>query len=183
MNYYNQIFNNTIEKLKNVEYAMHLFLYSFSAFLIPLLIGHPQILVGILVNSALILCALFLDFKGTLPVIMLPSLAVLSRGLIFGPFTIFLVYMVPFIWLGNAILVYSMKYLFCNKKISYFISLGVGSVLKTAFLFTSAYVLYSLNLIPAALLVPMGMMQLTTAVIGGILSFGAMKARNAAAKV
>ncbi len=173
-----EFFNIQIEKLENIEYNIHLFAYSLTVLLVPFLIGHPQIIVGVIVNAALILAAEFLDFKGTLPVIMLPSVGVLTRGLIFGPFTVFLIYMIPFIWIGNGILVYAMKYFRGAKKINYFVSLGISAALKAGFLFGSAFVLVNLGILPPIFLATMGLMQVTTALIGGAASFGVIKGRK-----
>ncbi|MBU0627442.1 hypothetical protein KKG31_04880 [Patescibacteria group bacterium] len=64
----------------------------------------------------LVLSALNLKKYAILPIILLPSLAVLARGLIFGPFTIFLLYMIPAIWLGNFLLVWGIKYFHLTKN-------------------------------------------------------------------
>jgi hypothetical protein len=141
--------------------------YSIICFLVPFFFGHPQLVVGIIVNAALVLAALRLDTAKAIPVILTPSLGVLARGLIFGPYTIYLVYMIPFIWFGNAILVYLVKKF--NKKS---FGLGVGAVTKTAFLFLSAYVLAHLSVLPVVFLTGMGVLQFITAAIGGIVALG-----------
>lgn len=153
---------------ENIE----MLLYSGMCFFIPFLIGHPQLLVGTMVNAALVLAALNLKKYKLLPIIIVPSLAVLSRGIIFGPFTIYLVYMIPFIWIGNSILVLTIKELRLKRKMNRFLSLGVGAGLKALFLFTSAYILFSLGIIPIVFLTAMGITQLYTALAGGLLAFG-----------
>ena len=95
--------------IKNIQENAELVVYSMVCFFVPFLLGHPQLLVGTVVNASLILAALNLKSYKLLPIIMIPSLGVLTKGLIFGPFTIFLVYMIPFIWIGNTILVYCFK--------------------------------------------------------------------------
>ena len=104
--------------------------------------------------------------------IIAPSLGVLSRGLIFGGFTIFLVYMIPFIWIGNAVLVYTFKWLKLRLKMNYFLTLAIGAGVKSGFLFLSALLLYKLGLVPVVFLTAMGVMQLITAVSGGIAAYG-----------
>lgn len=153
---------------ENIE----MIVYSFVCFFVPFFIGYPQWIVGIVVNAALVLAALNLRSYKLLPVIMLPSLAVLSRGLIFGPFTIFLVYMIPFIWIGNFILVLTIKQLALNKKINRFVSLGIGAVAKALFLFTAAFIMAKIGFLPAVFLTAMGIMQLYTAIAGGLLALG-----------
>jgi len=145
---------------------MHFFAYSAIVFLVPFFMGHPQLLVGSVVNAALFLAAFNMKFRETLPVILLPSIAVLTKGLIFGPYTIFLIIMMPFIWLGNSIIVYLFKYLHMEKNVNSIYSGIIASVSKVAFLFLSALVLYKASLIPIIFLTTMGLFQLYTALIG-----------------
>jgi len=154
---------NYSERFQNIE----MIIFSFAGFFIPFFVGHPQILVGTFVNAFLILAGL--HFKGyrALPVILMPSLGVLSRGLIFGPYTIYLVLMIPFIWIGNALLVYTFR----RFKISYWLNLTLGIALKTSFLFGTAYLLYLAGVLPVIFLTTMGILQVTTALLGGILVF------------
>lgn len=168
----NQVFNKTVFEISNKQQFFEMFLYSVVCFFMPLLLGHPQIVVGITVNTLLIMSALNLKNYKLLPIIVLPSLGVLSRGLIFGPFTIFLVYMIPFIWLGNYILVYLFKLLHFNKKMNYFLTLLISAGAKTLFLFTAAFILFKLGLVPVVFLTAMGIMQFVTAFSAGFFAFG-----------
>ena len=146
---------------ENIE----LVIYSTICFFLPLFLGHPQILVGIVVNASLVLAALRLKTKQLLPVIIMPVLGTLSRGLLFGPFTIYLLYLIPFIWISNALLVYFVKKI--NKKI---LGLSIGSIIKSSFLFLSAFLLVRLSVIPTIFLIAMGPTQLLTAISGGTLA-------------
>jgi hypothetical protein len=161
-------------KLGYIQENIELIIYSIIAFFAPFMVGHPQWVVGTIVNSSLVLAALNIKNYRLLPIILLPSIAVLTRGLIFGPFTIFLVYLIPFIWMGNAILVLCMKYF----KLNNWINMGIGSVLKAAFLFTAAYALVSLKVLPPLFLTTMGLFQLYTAVAGGVLALGVHKIKK-----
>ena len=143
----------------------------FLGFLIPFTFGHPQLLVGIIVNAFLIRSALTLPSYKTIPVILAPAVGALARGLVLGPFTFFLVYMLPFIWAGNYILVYAFK-LKLKHNFNYALTLLMASALKAGFLYAAAFVLYSINLIPQALLPAMGSMQFATAILGGIAAYG-----------
>ncbi|MBN2457881.1 hypothetical protein JXB31_01995 [Candidatus Woesearchaeota archaeon] len=172
------IMNRQDYKLSFNQELVEFIAYSAICFLVPFFIGHPQWVTGIIVNSALILTALNLKSRMLLPAIMLPSLAVLSRGLIFGPFTHFLLYMIPFIWAGNTILVYTFKKLRLEKKINRFIVLLIGSGAKAIFLFSAAFVLFKLNFIPAVFLSAMGITQFYTAAAGGIVAFGVHSAKS-----
>ncbi len=141
--------------------------YTMFSFLLPIVLSHPQIVVGIAVNAMLVLAGLNLKGYRLLPVIIAPSLGALSGAALFGPFTHHLLYLAPFIWAGNAVLVLSFKLFRLNKGWNYWVTLGAGSALKSGFLFLSALLLYSLGIIPAMFLTAMGIMQLITAVCGG----------------
>ena len=153
---------------------LEMILYTSVCFFIPFFMGHPQWLVGIIVNTSLVLAGMNLKNYKALLVIIAPSLGVLSKGIIFGPLTIFLVYMIPFIWISNAILVYAFKYIKTNK----FLTLGIGAAMKTAFLFSAAFVMVKLSVLPSIFLTTMGLMQFYTAGVGGILALGIQKIKK-----
>jgi len=157
---------------------IELFFYTTLCFFIPFLFGHSQWITGTLVNAALILGALNLKKRMIIPIILLPSIAVLSKGIIFGPFTIFLLSMMPFIWISNIILVYAFKKLRLEKKMNSFIVLIIGAGTKTTFLFIIALILYNIGHIPALFLGTMGLMQLYTALSGGIIALGIQEAKK-----
>jgi hypothetical protein len=124
---------------------------------------------------ALILAAINLKGKKLLPVVIFPSLGALAGGYLFGGLTSALVYLIPFIWIGNTILVLSFKYFKLLKRQNFLITLVIGSVLKTCFLFGITALLVSLSVIPHAFLTAMGLMQLLTALAGGLFAFIAQK--------
>ncbi len=155
-----------------IQENIEMVIYSIVCFFVPLFIGHPQLFVGVIVNSSLILAALNLRNYKLLPIILLPSIGVLSRGIIFGPFTVFLLYMLPFIWIGNSLLVYVFKLLNLERKINKWITLLAGSFIKALFLFGVAYLLVNLGIIPNIFLKTMGLFQFYTAIAGGFVAFG-----------
>lgn len=169
--YINKIINLQKFELSHRVQNIELFIYSLSCFFIPFFIGHPQLLVGTIVNSLLVLSSLNLQKYRLLPIILLPSLGVLARGMIFGPFTIFLVYFIPFIWIGNTIIVLGFKYLHLHKKLNYLVTLVISASSKALFLFSVALTLYKLNIVPAIFLTAMGITQLVTALSGGVIAF------------
>jgi len=144
---------------------------SLLSFIVPFSLGHPQLLVGTIVNAAILTAALYLPLNLSLPIILLPSIAVLSRGLIFGPFTKFLVIFLPAIWLGNWLLYLTFRKTYLEKKLPYFISLIFSAGFKTLFLFSFALILYNLKIVPPLFLKTMGVIQFITAVLGGIVIF------------
>jgi hypothetical protein len=143
------------------------------AFMIPFTLGHPQQLVGVLVNALIIRAALTLPRDRALPVAFAPTLGVLARGLLFGPFTFYVALMMPLIWAGNYILLWAF-----SLRGNYALTLGLSSLAKAAFLYSGACALYGAGLMPAALLPAMGAFQLATAVAGGVLAYCELKAER-----
>jgi len=153
--------------LSAIRENVEMVLYSVIAVSLPFVLGHPQILVGAVVNCALVLAALNLRGKSLLPIIVLPSIGAYLAGYIFGASSYALIYLNPFIWVGNALLVYSVKELYLAKGQNRALALCQGALWKSAFLFASAFALYSLGLIPVEFLTAMGIFQLGTALLGG----------------
>jgi len=149
------------------ELAKFLFFAATSllSFFVPFLLGHPQWLVGTVVNVCLFLGAIYLPKKYYLPLIVLPSLGVLARGLVFGPLTFFLVYFLPFIWLGNLILI------LVFKKAGFV----AAAAAKFIFLFLTAGIYFKLSIVPGLFLQSMGLNQLATALAGACIAFVILK--------
>ena len=165
--------NLNLHALKDANELIRIYAYTAVCFFVPFLLGHPQELVGVIVNAMLITTALqSSSLKRALPVIFAPSIAVLSRGLIFGPLTVYLIYMIPFIWVGNLLLVALVRRL---RTKNYWPSLLASAAVKSGFLFLSAFSLVSLALIPPIFLVSMGAIQIYTAVAGGMVAWGGLK--------
>ena len=156
------------EKYENIE----LVVCSILVFTIPLLFPQPQLLTGTLVNAFLIMAALHFRGWKVAPLVMLPSVAAVLNGVLFGPFTVSLLYMMPFIWLGNFALVYLFKRLHIANKTNYFLTLGVSALAKAGLLFGVAYLLVEAGILPAVFLTAMGLLQLGTAIAGGMVAFG-----------
>lgn len=171
MKYNYSVVNLQDYALSNFNEYFEMIVYSAVCFFLPLLIGHPQLVVGIAVNALLITSALNLKGYKLLPVIIMPTLGALAGSILFGPFTIYLIYLIPFIWLGNSILVMSFKLIKLQMKKNYWLTFVSGAVLKSGFLFLSALLLYKLGIIPAMFLTAMGMLQLTTALGGGVAAY------------
>lgn len=158
------------ELLKSFE-IFEFALVNIAGFLIPLTLGHPQLIVGSVVNALIFYSALRFDKQKILPVIFLPSIAVLTRGLIFGPLTYFLLILAPFIWASNAIQVFASRYFLLKKfKLSY--SLILSILLKAGFLFVVTFALVSLAGLPKIFLLAMGPVQVLTGVAGVLLIMG-----------
>jgi len=175
-----KLYYESIYDIKNIEENIQLVILSAIGFFLSFILGHPQILVGVLVNAMLIIGATYLKGHKLLPLILLPSLGVLTAGVIFGTYTIFLLYMIPLIWVGNAIYVYVYKHFNMNQNRlkNNFFGIGVASIVKAAFLFGFAFLLVQLSILPAVFLTAMGVLQLVTALIGGVVAIGIVKGRE-----
>jgi hypothetical protein len=132
-----------------------------ACFTVPFFFSNPQLLVGSIVNFTLAYAAFELPWKKIMPIIFLPSIAALLSGLIFGPMSSFLMYMVPFIWAGNILLVYFIKRFRSSVR-----SVVIPSVYKAGLIFSAAVLLHATGLVPAVFLIAMGPVQLITALAG-----------------
>lgn len=127
---------------------------------IPFFLSQNQLLTGTIVNACLFFSSKFKTKKYQLPLIFLPSLATLSRGLIFGSLTSFLIVFLPFIWLGNYLLILTYE-----KKGNIFFS----AFSKYLLLYLTARLFFSFGLVPRLFLSSMGLYQLITALLGGLI--------------
>ena len=142
---------------ENIE-GFEIFSLTAICFFIPMLLSN-QLVIGILVNTSLAFAAYRIKMNQAFPLIIAPALGALCGGIIFGGATLLLVYMIPFIWLSNFIFVKLVN----RYKI---ISVVIAPVVKSAFLFVSAFTLFSAGLIPSQFLILMGPMQLLTGIFG-----------------
>ncbi len=144
------------------------------AFAIPFFVSGPQWLTGTLVNTLLLTTAMRVPKKDWFLTAVLPSLAAVSHGLVLGKFTPFLLYFLPFIWLGNLILMN--VFLLINKP-SY-LGILLGAISKSVVLYFSALIFFRLNIVPALFLTSMGLIQFVTAVTGGTIALLVVKVIN-----
>ena len=170
---------NLLESFSDLRQIIAFSVISILSFCVPFTLGQPQWLVGTIVNACLFLGAIYLPKKYFILLAILPSLGILSRGLIFGQLTIFLVYFLPFIWLGNLILMIVFSRLIrANKPMSFFYGVAGSALAKFLFLFILANIYFNLEIVPELFLTAMGLNQLATALTGGIIAFIVFKIRN-----
>ena len=137
----------------------------------PLLIKQ-QLITGTIVNATLILGTARLGARDGLLIGLLPSSIALATGLL-SPV---LAPMIPFIIVGNAILVLTFSYL---KNLNYWVGAAAGSLFKFAFLYGTSNIVVGLLInkqAAPAVANMMSWMQLVTALAGGIVAFGVIKA-------
>lgn len=142
------------------------YIFPFLAFAIPFLVSGPQLLTGTLVNCLLFSSSYYFMRKNQAIVAVGPSIGALLNGIVFGGLTPYLAYFLPVIWIGNMIL---MKTFLSLENKGYATRIFVPALLKTLFLFAFAYAFYSMGIVPKIFLTAMGVFQLATALMGGLL--------------
>lgn len=157
----------TKAQLLRLEYIVYA-----SAFLIPIVLHQQQLFVGTTVNTLLFISARKLGKKHLLPLAILPSLAALLNGVLFGPLTVFLFYIAPFIWAGNYIEMVIFKY---AKRIPLLLRVIGAAAAKAGLLFGVAYLMVNMSILPKIFLTAMGQVQLITALAGGVIALGVLK--------
>jgi hypothetical protein len=139
------------------------------AIVVPLF--HQQIITGPIVNATLFIATAVLGVSGGILVGLIPSIIALSAGLlppVLAP-------MIPFIMIGNAILVLTFYFL---KDRSYWQGMIAASILKFVFLHSLSSAVINLLLkkeVAAQVSLMMGWPQLLTAILGGGLAYGIIK--------
>jgi len=128
---------------------------------------HFQPVTGPIVNATLFIAATLLGVQNAIFIGLLPSTIALSAGLlppVLAP-------MVPFIMLGNTILIVAFNYL---RKKNYWLGVISASVLKFLFLFGASSIVINLLLkreVATKVAVMMSWPQLATALTGGIIAY------------
>ena len=137
---------------------------------------HSQIIVGSVVNTALIISAINIKgWKKIIGVVTMPSISTILSGYVFGTASIYMVYMIPAIWLGNLALIYFCKLVMLEKKKNYFLAGVLGIGVKVLVIFGLFEILNLFGIFPSKLVTnlqtAMGFTQLITASIGMIIAF------------
>ncbi|KKP66775.1 MAG: hypothetical protein UR63_C0027G0009 [Candidatus Roizmanbacteria bacterium GW2011_GWC2_35_12] len=171
------------------------------AFAIPFFISGPQLLTGTVVNCLLFLSTRYTSKKTSIIVAMVPSVGALLNGLVFGKFTPFLVYFIPFIWVGNFILIKTFPVILgtlseqrepkgtpesknrfwlrspplVGSLTRMTIAIFLSALLKSSFLFIFAFLFLKLQIVPQIFLTAMGVFQFATAIMGGVVFLGINK--------
>ena len=145
-----------------------------------IIISNSQYIIGSIVNTALVVTAL--NLKGRVKifgVVTMPSIATILGGYVFGTSSTLLVWMIPAIWLGNFALVYLIKKIKVDMDKNYFLAALAGVLVKVAIIFLVFNILRVFGIFPAKMVdnlqMAMGLTQLITATIGGLIGFGIYK--------
>ena len=140
---------------------------------LPALI-HNQWITGSLVNAILLLSAILIGPMEAVILGLMPSVVALSTGLLPLP----MAPMIPFIMIGNALLIVAFCYL---RNQNYAFRLGISALLKFALLhFVVTFAIPELleDGVFAKLFVMMSWPQLITAVVGGIIIYPIIKTKE-----
>ena len=177
-------FSKENETIQTVVIALLAFLIpTFLAKLISTIFGadsviadNSQIIVGSVVNTLLVVSALNLKgWSKTIFVVTMPSISTILSGYVFKSASVFMVYMIPAIWLGNFVLIYAFKYITLAKKKNYFLSAVIGIICKVAIIYAFFTILNAFNIFPAKLVTnlqkAMGLTQIITATIGCLIAY------------
>lgn len=138
--------------------------------------NNSQIIVGSIVNTALIITALNLKgWSKTVFVVTMPSVSTILSGYVFKSASPLMTYMIPAIWVGNFLLVFSYKYIVALKEKNYFLGALVGIISKVIVIFGFFMILKAFGVFPEKVAVnlqkAMGLIQLITASIGSVIAF------------
>ena len=177
-------FSKVSEAIQTIIVALLAILVpTFLAKLITMIFGaesvianNSQIIVGSIVNTALIITALNLKgWSKTVFVVTMPSVSTILSGYVFKSASPLMTYMIPAIWVGNFLLVFSYKYIVALKEKNYFLGALVGIISKVIVIFGFFMILKVFGVFPEKVAVnlqkAMGLIQLITASIGSIIAF------------
>ncbi len=162
-------FGKTFVQIYNLEILNTLGKYQYILlssilFFIPILLPDSQIITGSIINFCLIFIAFNYKKTKLIPAILLPSIANLLKGAMFGSFTPFLLIVLPAIWIGNFSLIFSLRYFFI-KKFPIYINLLLSIIIKALLIFAITLLINQFVDLPKAILNSMGIMQFATAFI------------------
>jgi hypothetical protein len=137
---------------------------------------NSQIIIGSIVNTALIMTAI--NLKGPakiIGIVTMPSISTILSGYVFNTASVYMVYMIPAIWLGNFAIIYAYKMILLAKKKNYFLAGIVGIIVKVAIIFGIFNIIKAFGVFPEKLVTnlqkAMGATQAITATIGMFIAF------------
>lgn len=184
-------FSKTSERIQTIIIAILAFIVpTFLAQLLKAIFGaqsvitnNSQLIVGSVVNTVLIICALNLKgWSKTVFVITMPSISTILSGYVFKSASIYMVWMIPAIWLGNFALIFAFKYIMLAKEKNYFFAAILGVICKVLIIFGFFTILKLFNVFPDKLVLnlqkAMSLTQLITATIGCVITYGIYKIEN-----
>ena len=193
------ILKQTVKDFSKASEVIQTIIIALLAFLVPtflaktlnvvfgansVIASNSQLIVGSIVNTVLVISALNLKgWSKILAIVSMPSISTILSGYVFKSASIFMIYMIPAIWVGNLALILAFKYIMLANKKNYIISSIVGIICKVAVIFGFFMILKAFNVFPdkvvGTLQKAMSITQLITATIGCIIAYVIYKAENA----
>ena len=149
-----------------------------------ILANNSQLIVGSIVNTLLIMTAINIKgWKKIIGIVTMPSISTILSGYIFGTASVYMVYMIPAIWVGNFALIYAYKFIMLGKNKNYFLAGIVGIIVKVLVIFGVFELLNLFGIFPNKLVsnlqTAMSFTQLITATIGVLISYVIYKVEDA----
>lgn len=137
---------------------------------------NSQIIVGSIVNTALIISAINLKgWKKILGVVTMPSISTILSGYVFKSASVYMVYMIPAIWIGNFVLIYAYKWIMLEKEKNYFLAGIIGIITKVLVIAGGFMLFKAFGIFPDKMVntlqTAMTTTQLITASIGTVIAF------------
>lgn len=189
------ILKQTVKDFSKVNEIIQTIIIALLAFLVPtflaqllkavfgegnIIVNNSQLIIGSIVNTVLVVSALNLKgWSKIIPIVTMPSISTILSGYVFKSASVYMVYMIPAIWIGNFMLIVAFKYIMLSNKKNYFLASLVGVICKVAVIFGFFIVLKAFNVFPEKLVSnlqnAMSIIQLITATIGCIIGYGIYK--------
>lgn len=186
-----EVINKRIKDFSKIVDCIQTILIFLIALLVPTFLGqlikeffgagsvitqNSQLIVGSVVNTALIVTAINIKgWKKIVGIITMPSISTILSGYVFKSASPYMAYMIPAIWLGNFVLVYSYKLIMLSKEKNYILAGMVGIVTKVLIIGLGFMLLRLFNVFPEKLVTTlqtaMTTTQLITATIGSVIGF------------
>ena len=189
------ILKQTVKDFSKVNEIIQTIIIALLAFLVPtflaqllkavfgeenIIVNNSQLIIGSIVNTVLVVSALNLKgWSKIIPIVTMPSISTIFSGYVFKSASVYMVYMIPAIWIGNFMLIVAFKYIMLSNKKNYFLASLVGVICKVAVIFGFFILLKAFNVFPEKLVSnlqnAMSIIQLITATIGCIIGYGIYK--------
>ena len=184
------VLNRTIGSFSKKSETIQTVIIALIAFLVPTFLGmlikevfgaqsfiesNSQIIIGSIVNTALIISAINLKgWKKIVGIVTMPSISTILSGYVFKTASVYMVYMIPIIWLGNFALIYAYKAILLGKSKNYFFAGFVGVISKVIIIFAGFSLLNLFGVFPekmvTVLQTAMSTTQAITATIGALIA-------------
>lgn len=144
--------------------------------LLPMVLRHPQLVVGVAVNFALVAAALRASsLAATLPLVLLPSIAAVAGGVLLGAVPpAGLVLLIPAIWGGNLAQVVLVRA--GAHRTGFATALMAATAAKGAVIAAGVIALQAAGSLPAGFATAFMPMILLTALAGGAMAYPAAAA-------